>query len=416
GLVYTPRPVPDRLSEDLASLRIPDGMPRDPDSDKAWRLWAVGGIVLLGLVGGGYLFAGSLRARLASTEVDTTEARLASPAQASVQLVATGFIVAQTASKVGAKLEARVAEVKVREGSRVKVGDVIVLLDAAEPRAALASSRARLAAEHARADVARANLAEARRQYEREKSLLGSGAARRAVVEDLEARVASLAEQVRAADAEVEVAKAQGDSLDVTLGYATIRAPIAGVVVGKPVEVGELVGPQTAAVAEIADFASLVVEADVPEGRLHQVRADAPAEIVLDAYPMRRHRGVVSEVSPRVNRAKATVVVKVQFVDEAPDAKPDMAARVNFLAAALDRAALAEPPRLVVPASAVVERGGTKVVFRIEEGRARLVPVTLGEPVGDGFVVLAGPREGHRLVANPPAGLGDGDGIRERMR
>ena len=54
------------------------------------------------------------------------------------------------------------------------------------------------------------------------------------------------------------------------------------------------------------------------------------------------------------------------------------------------------------------------MVFRLDEGRARMVPITIGVPVGNGFEVVQGPRDGARLVANPSAKLNDGDSIREK--
>ena len=361
-------------------------------------------------------FVGGLKAQLTSPEVEVTEVRLVSPAQSSVQVTSTGFVVAQVASKVGAKVLGRVADVKIREGASVKAGDVIVKLDDAEQLAAIASARARALASKARASQARATLAETKRQYDREKLLAEQGASARSVVEDLEAKAGSLSESAKAAEADVDAAQAEVHALEVNLQYTTIKAPIDGVVLGKPVEVGELVGPGTPPVAELADFASLQVETDVPEGRLHLVDKGSPAEVVLDAYPSKRHRGEVAEISPRVNRAKATVVVKVKFLDAAEGVLPDMAARVSFLNAPLDAEAMKEPPKTVVPASAIAERGGSKVVFRIEDGRARMVPVSLGAPVGNGFEVVQGPKEGARLVANPSSKLADGDTIKEKSK
>ena len=406
----------DRLSEDLASLRIPDSVEKNPDAGKGWRTVAVVVVILVAI--GAFLayFVGGLKAQLTSPEVEVTEVRLVSPAQSSVQVTSTGFVVAQVASKVGAKVLGRVADVKIREGASVKAGDVIVKLDDAEQLAAIASARARALASKARASQARATLAETKRQYDREKLLAEQGASARSVVEDLEAKAGSLSESAKAAEADVDAAQAEVHALEVNLQYTTIKAPIDGVVLGKPVEVGELVGPGTPPVAELADFASLQVETDVPEGRLHLVDKGSPAEVVLDAYPSKRHRGEVAEISPRVNRAKATVVVKVKFLDAAEGVLPDMAARVSFLNAPLDAEAMKEPPKTVVPASAIAERGGSKVVFRIEDGRARMVPVSLGAPVGNGFEVVQGPKEGARLVANPSSKLADGDTIKEKSK
>src|SRR6185503_20003808 len=117
-----------------------------------------------------------------------------------------------------------------------------------------------------------------------------------------------------------------------------------GTVLNEPPEVGELVGTDIGGgrdkVIELADFSTLMVETDVPEARLHMVEVGSPCEIALEAFPTRRYRGEAVEISPRVNRDKATVEVKVKFVDPAADVLPDMAARVSLLTKALDDAAL----------------------------------------------------------------------------
>jgi multidrug efflux pump subunit AcrA (membrane-fusion protein) len=168
--------------------------------------------------------------------------------------------------------------------------------------------------------------------------------------------------------------------------------------------------------AKIADFSSIVVETDVPEGRLHLVGKGRPCEIVLDAYPDRRWRGEVVEVSPQLNRAKASATVKVRFLDRDETVLPEMAARVSFLDAPLDVAKLKEPPKHVIPGSALVERGGAKVVFTLDQGNVHMVPVTLGKPFGDGFELVDGPAPGTKLVSQPPATLEDGQAIKERSQ
>jgi multidrug efflux pump subunit AcrA (membrane-fusion protein) len=189
---------------------------------------------------------------------------------------------------------------------------------------------------------------------------------------------------VKAADAEARAQGAVVGAMNVTLDSFTVRAPIGGTVVNKPPEIGEFVGPQPAGIAadmggvEIADFSSMMVETDVPEARLSQVKIGGPAEIVLDAYPTKRYRGKAMEVTPRVNRTKATVTVKVAFVDDRDGVLPDMAARVSFLSSELDKAELKAPPKTIVPGEAVATRNGAKVVFVVDDGRLRLVPVQVG--------------------------------------
>jgi multidrug efflux pump subunit AcrA (membrane-fusion protein) len=157
-----------------------------------------------------------------------------------------------------------------------------------------------------------------------------------------------------------------------------------------------------------------VVETDVPEVRLHLVKIGGPCEIVLDAYPDKRWRGEVVETSPQLNRAKATATVKVRFLDRDERVLPEMAARVSLLDAPLDEAKLGQPPKRIVPASAVAERSGANVVFVLDSGHARMVPVTLGPAFAGGFELVDGPPPGTKLVSEPSATLGDGQAITER--
>lgn len=411
----------DQLSADLASLRIQRDV--NPDAGAARNRWIAAGVVLVLVLVAGWFAVSALGARVFRTDVEVTEIRLISPAQASIQVTSSGFVAARSQSKVGARLLGRVSEVLVREGDRVEAGQVLVRLDDADAKMAIAAARARAAAAKARLQSAVATREETARNYEREKALLEKGASLRSTVDDLEARALALDETSNAARADAGAAWSEVSQLELNLAYMTITAPISGVVVTRPVDVGALVGPTTAPVLELADFSTLVVETDVPEARLGLVKAGGSAEIVLDAYPTVRYRGRVAEISPKVNRAKATVVVRVEFVDPAADGAgaggegygvlPDMAARVSFLEGELDAAAIKLPPKLFVPESALVREGGEAFVYRIDDGRARRERVTLGPAMAGGFEVIDGPRDGTRVIDHPPAAIDDGYPVRE---
>jgi hypothetical protein len=120
------------------------------------------------------------------------------------------------------------------------------------------------------------------------------------------------------------------------------------------------------------------------------------------------------EVTPRVNRTKATVTVKVAFVDDREGVLPDMAARVSFLSSELDKAELKAPPKTIIPGEAVVTRNDAKVVFVLEDGRVRMVPVELGPAFGSGFELKRGPPSGTRLVKSPVETLVDGQAVKEK--
>jgi RND family efflux transporter MFP subunit len=410
----------DQLSTNLAALKIDRTAPRPPGAGRAWKNILIF-VLVAGALGAAVVYAKPiLEAKVFKTEVELTEVALVSPAQASIELTSTGYLVPQTLSKVAAKIGGRVAKVHVKQGSEVKAGDLLIEIDPSDHAANIASAQSQVAAARARTAASRAGLAEIELQAERARTLAAQGVSPQSNADDLGARAKALAEQVRAAEADVKAAAALVQALRVGLDNYTIRAPISGKVLNKPPEVGEYVGPQPAGVSvdmggvEIADLDTLMVETDVPEQRLGLVKLGSPCEIVLDAYPTRRYRGRAAEITPKIDRAKATVQVKVAFVDDKEGALPEMSARVSFLSAEVDANAIQAPPKLIVPGSALATINGGRVVYLVDDGKVRLTPVTLGPAFGSGFELLKGPGAGSRLVKDPPATLADGQAVKER--
>jgi len=425
---------PDQLSQDLASLKI------DRDAKPRGRLAkvVVVAVVLAGLaVAAAAVGYSKVSSALRTAEVTLGEITLVSPAQSQVQLTATGYVVALVYAKVASKVPGRIAEIFVEEGDTIEKGAKVARLEDVDFKSALATSRAHAAAARARIAVARASLAELRVQIDRETPLVDKGVTAKATLDDLKTRSDSAVAAVHAAEAEATAADAETKALEVQLGSYEIITPISGTVVDKLVKVGEGVSPGfgTPGVIEVIDMTSLVVEVDVPEGRLSQVHLHAPCEIVLESNPSKRYRGAVKEIGQRVNRAKASVPVKIEFVDRAvvtkatkdkadtkdkpdDDAKvlPDMSARVSFLAAELDAKSLDVPPKLIVPVSAITQRGGRDVVFIADEGEVRMTAVTLGAPFADGRELATKIPAGTKVVLDPPRDLTDGQEVKEKKR
>lgn len=419
----------DQLSADLASLKIDRNAP--PKRSKGGLI-----VVLLLLAGAGalayFVIYPRVTGALFTDEIKTDEVRMVSPAQSSVQLSASGNVVALVYAKVAAKVPGRIAEIFVEEGDRIEKDAKVARLEDVDFKSGLASSRARGAAARARIQIARAQVSELKVQIDRERPLVEKGVTAKATLDDLIAKSSSLTASVRSAEAEANAADAETRSLEVQLGSYLITSPIAGTVVDKLVEVGEGVSPGfgTPGVVEVVDMTSLVVEVDVPESRISQIHEGAPAEILLDSYASNRLAGTVKEIGKRINKSKATVPVKVKF-DQQPDqimidgagsnapkvkmlVLPDMAARVSFLGAKLDEAALKVPPKRVVPTRAVVKRDGRDVVFIFEDDRVRMSPVTVKGEYGGGIEIDTNIPEKTKLVLDPPADLVDGKKVKEK--
>ena len=393
------------LKGELASLKID----RTPPASSPWRwplLFFVPVILFLAA-----LYAIRTRQALSAPEVETVTAAVARDVQASAGapiLTASGYVVARRKAVVSAKIQGRLSDLRVEEGSVVREGEVVARLESTDYEAQV--KRARAAVQRAEADLA-----------ENERQLRLAERLTRENVVSVDQRDAA-ASRVRVAQAALEQARADTAFAEAQLQNTFIRAPFSGVVVKKMAEIGESVAPippgvnistSSGAIVALADLATLEVEADVAESNVAKVQNGQPAEVTVEAIPDRRYKAVLRQVIPTADRTKATVQVKVTILDKDKDLKPEMSAKVTFLEPEKKSEALAPgTPVITVPKSAVASRDGKAVVFQVREGKVRARPVVTGAERQDQVVIREGLAGGETIVARPPETLKDGDGVR----
>ncbi len=371
-------------------------------------------LLLAALLGAGYLYAQGLL-------TPAVEVRLASvstlyPAQTFTLLNASGYVVAQRKAAIGSKLTSRLTFLAVGEGDRVKTGQVVARLENADVVAARERAKAAIEVARTALEQAQANLREATRAYERSKEMLGRKFVSQSDFDTAEARYKMAVANVANQQANLELSKAALAEAEVQVDYSAIRAPFDAVVLTKNADIGDIITPLGAAanarasVITIADMDSYQVEADVSESNIAQVQLGQPVEIQLDALPDVRLRGKVHIIVPTADRSKASIMVKVAFIDKDPRILPEMSAKVAFLA----RSPAADEQQAVtaVPLAAVVSRDGRDLVYVVRDRQALVQPVQLGRRFGEWVEVKEGLAVGDRVVLQPPADLNSGAKIR----
>ena len=199
-----------------------------------------------------------------------------------------------------------------------------------------------------------------------------------------------------------------------------IRAPFDGTVVKKFAEVGEVVAPMAASslsrgsVVAIADMSSVMVDAEVSESMIHRVQAGQPAEIQLDSVPDHRYRGEVAQVMPIADRAKATILTRVRFLDVDDRVRPELSAKVTF--GLRPGTADTSVEELGVPSSAVVTHDGRPVVLLVKDGVIVETVVQVGAPVGTITPVRGSIAQTDEVVIAPPAELRSGASVTVHRR
>ena len=342
--------------------------------------------------------------------------------------------------EIRARIPGVLEQVSFKEGSEVKEGQTLFVIQRDEYRAALETARAQLAKaqadltrardlsvidrakaqlaqrdadlEKARQDVARYRpLAEARAipQQDLDTSLAAEKVAAAAVATfaaQLKDTELNQRTQIQLAEAAVEAGKAAVIQADLNLSYTTIKTPITGIIGKVVVDRGNLVGKAEptllATVSRVdpiyADFP--VAEADylrlAPRVQLDSAgRPQGPRTqlemFLTDDRPL-PHKGHIVFVERAVDSKTGTIGVRAEFPNPSKAVRPGQFARVRGVVEQREGAVL-------VPQLAVVEQQGTRTAFVVEDNNTVAIrPVTVDERIGEFFIVKTGLKPGERVI------------------
>lgn len=351
-------------------------------------------------------------------------------------IVATGRVMTPLRVSVGAVITERVARIPVDEGQSVRAGDVLIVLDDRDERAALAQARAAVDQAEARlrqlSEVglpsareglaqAEANLRLARQQYERNEELHRKGFISAAALDDARRNLDVAQSQLAAAKVVVATnlpsgsdhaaatsalaqARATLAAALVKLEQTVIRAPADGVLIAREVEAGDVVQPGHELMV-LAPAGETQIDVRIDEKHLAQLEPGQHAFASADAVPAERFAAVLFYINPGVDSLRGSVEIKLRVPDPPAYLRQDMTVSVDIEVAR-------HTGTLVAPADCVLDAVGPHPwVLAVAGHRAVRRSVTLGLR-GEGHVeILSGITEGERLV---PALLGVVPGQRIR--
>jgi RND family efflux transporter MFP subunit len=352
----------------------------------------------------------------AQIAVETAVVYSVYPSQALTLLNATGYVVAQRKASVASKATGRLEWLGVLEGSKVHKGEVIARLEDRDTRAMRDQADANVRVAEANLAEGQAELTQAEIAFRRSEALGGKNIISESTRESAEARLAKARAVIAGYVAAIDAAQANLRVSEVNVGQTLIRAPFDGVVLTRHANVGDTITPFSqaidtkGAVVTIADMDSLEVEADVAESSYLSIHVGQPVEIQLDAIPGERFEGVVNRMVPTMDRAKASTLVKIRFVQRDSRMLPEMSAKVAFLEREV--ADSERKPVLAVPMAAVFEVDGRPHVYVIEDGKAHLRRVDTGAKVGD-QIEVRDLDAGTRVVIRPPEDVVDGRAVKQ---
>jgi len=314
------------------------------------------------------------------------------PAKVPDLVEAVGTLRAAQTSQLAGQMMANIVEIRVHEGDRVQRGQVLAVLDEAQPRAALDRATAADLASQQGITAADSDLTLAESTFKRYQTLYEKKSVSPQEFDEVKARYQAAESRRDMARAGQTQAKAALQQAHTALGYTRILAPFDGLVTEKKADVGALVSPGMP-IFTVEDLHRYRLEATVNETDLRYVRMGQQAPVIIDAVGDRELKGRVVEIVPAADAASRSFLVKIEIPSD-PALRSGLFGRAQF--------SRGEKSSLLIPRTAVVERGQLQGVYVLDQNKiAGLRYITLGKPSGAQVEVLAGLQAGETLISDP---------------
>jgi RND family efflux transporter MFP subunit len=326
---------------------------------------------------------------------------------------AVGTVKPRSAGTLSSKVTGNVIEIRVKEGDKVRKGEVLAVLDSRkivaqlrQAEAGLAEARKAETAAHAAREAALASAAQAASAYDRARKLLAGEAMTKEGFEAAEARQKETRATLSQAEAMLEVAQyrvkqsqAAAEAVMVTEKDTLIQAPYDGRVTTKMVEVGDLASPGSP-ILSLEAAEGFQVELILPESYIRHVRLGQKVNLMIPALSDQTQESIVETIIPQADAQSRTFYLKVGLSKNG-SLKPGLFARVMV--------PVGEEHVLLIPASAALQRGQLTAVYMVTpEGIARFRLIRTGRTFDEKVEVVTGLEPGARFVVSPSPELVDG--------
>ncbi len=350
---------------------------------------------------------------------------------------AVGTVRSKTTSVLSSKTVGNILAVYVREGDRVRKGQLLIETDDRDSRAQLQKAQAGLrevgdaleeigqnirAAESSR-DAAEAGKSLALVTFKRYKALLDEKSVSQQEFDEVQAKLKMAeAEADRAGRmlqglmakknqilAKTDQAKADIARAQTYVDYSRILSPMNGVVTSKQAEIGFLAAPGVPLLI-VEDNSRYRLEVSVEESMLKRIRPEAPVRISIDALGPEEFSSRVTEIVPASDPGSRTFTVKIDLYDKKGKPVVPSALRSGLFGKA--RFPIGKKEILKIPQAAVLQRGQLVTVFIADSSNTiHLRLIKTGRPYGDQVEVLSGLKDGDRVVVEGMEKVKEGDRV-----
>jgi len=305
---------------------------------------------------------------------------------------AVGTLRAAQTTQLAAQMMGSILEIRAREGDHVQRGQVLAVIDDAQPRAALDRAKAADLAAQQEITASESDYALADATFKRYQTLFDKKSVSPQEFDEVRARYQAAQARREMARAGQAQAKAAVQQARTALGYTRLVAPFDGLVTERRADVGTLASPGMP-IFTMEDLRRYRLEATVNETDLRYVHQGEQVSVLVDALGDRELKGRVVEIVPAADPASRSFLVKVELPSD-PALRSGLFGRAQF--------AHGQRTALLIPRTAIVERGQLQGIYVLDQNKiAGLRYITLGKASAAQVEVLAGLQQGETLIADP---------------
>jgi RND family efflux transporter MFP subunit len=333
----------------------------------------------------------------------TVEVAAARRESVSEQITVVGNLIGAATVEVVPKVSGRLQTVSVQLGDRVSNGQAIAVVEDREIREQVKQAEASFEVARASIKQREADLKFNETALERARNLFDRQLLPKQSLDDADAKYQAAVAQLDLVRAQFAQSEARLDELRIMLGNTIIRSPVNGFVGKRYLDAGGYAS-QNAPVVSVVDLSVVRLVANLVEKDLRRVRQGTSASVEVDAYPGEQFSGRVARVAPVFDAATRTAPMEIEIPNSSFRLKGGMYARVRLTVDTRQNA-------LVVPRNALVQLEGKEGVFVASGQKATFSAVQTGLQDEAKVEIVAGLREGTRVVTTGAGALRDGDTI-----
>jgi RND family efflux transporter MFP subunit len=324
--------------------------------------------------------------QMAAPDVLVAKPQMGKPAQ---EVVLPGNIFAYVDSPIYARTNGYLKKWYFDIGAHVKKGELLAVIESPEVDQQLAQAKADLL-------TAEANAKYAKVTSSRYQDLVKSDAVSQQDTENFTTQAAATSTAVKSAQANV-------DRLEQLVSFEKIYAPFDGIVTARGIDVGQLIDSGAAKeMFHMAAEQTLRVYVNVPQVYSLAARPGLGADLTFNEYPGRTFQGKIVRTAKSIDQASRTLLVEVDVDNRKGELTPGAYTQVHFKVTNVQ-------PSLIIPVPAMIFRSEGLRVATVVDGKAKLVPITIGQDDGRTVQVIAGLQGDDQVIQNPPDSVIDGE-------